>query len=160
MRRPLPPTASFLLALALPPTAASAQEAQPPQQQETSPGRHTLWGFVGATSGDETGFTLGARYEFRISRNIGLGSTFEHAFSGDEESVFLIPTAIIGPFGILTFDAGVGWRFVEGENDAVVRAGTRIALRLPGRWKVAPTFALDFGGGTRAIYGVLLGRQF
>jgi hypothetical protein len=49
---------------------------------------------------------------------------------------------------------------VEGENDAVVRAGTRIALRLPGRWKLAPTFALDFGGGTRAIYGVLIGRQF
>ena len=159
MPRPQQPIASLLLALALPLAAASAQEAQP-QQQPTEPGRHTLWGLVGATSGDETGFTLGARYEFRITRNIGLGSTFEHAFSGDEESVFLIPTAIIGPFGILTFDAGVGWRFVEGENDAVVRAGTRIALRLPGRWKLAPTFALDFGGGTRAIYGVLLGLQF
>lgn len=144
-----------LLAAALADSAA-AQEAH-----QTKP--HHLSAVIGGTHiphEDETAFTLGVDYEYRLNKTLGLGFVAEHAF-GPISSTTLLAVADIHIAGGLAIQTGPGVEFVNDESFFVARLGALYELEVGNDFTIAPQLHYDFSGHDDAIvFAIGIGRAF
>lgn len=161
-------TALFIAALFMGSTApAIAQEAPMQQGYEEEgveeEGPHHLSLVVAATDirgEDETAFTLGIDYEYRISELLGVGFVVEHAF-GEVDSTTLIAAADIHVWPGFAIQVGPGIEFAEGEEFLMGRIGTVYEFELGNGFTLAPQVHYDFSEGEDAfVFGAAFGRAF
>jgi hypothetical protein len=117
-------------------------------------------GIVSVRQPPQTFFEIGAEYEYRITKIVGIGALGNYYFSTPTIALIGAPEIFIHPFAtdwlistapIVMFGSGI-------ETSVGVRVGTRIPIPL-GDITLIPTFAVDFiNGGQNYIYG--LGFQF
>ena len=124
---------------------------------------HHLSVVIGAThvpKADETGFTLGVDYEYRLNRTLGLGFVAEHAF-GPIDSTTLLAVADIHVAGGLAIQAGPGVEFLHGESFFVTRLGALYELEVGEDFTVSPQLHYDFSAHEDAIvFAIAIGKAF
>ena len=125
--------------------------------------RHHLSTLIGGSyidSADETVFTLGVDYEYRVNRLLGFGFVAEQAF-GDIDATTLLAVTDIHVWRGLAFQVGPGVEFVDDETYAVGRLGALYEIELEGDFTIAPQVHYDFSEGEDAIvFGIAIGRAF
>jgi hypothetical protein len=110
---------------------------------------------------DETAFTLGLDYEYRLSRRWGVGALAEWAGKDARFWVVGIPAAVLHPKGGLKLYLVPGFE-KSNEHDAefLVRLGAMYDFEV-GRFTIAPAFNVDFVDDEEVlVYGVNIGRGF
>lgn len=146
-----------LLLAALFAAPAAAQEAAP----EGKP--HHLSVVIGGTHiphEDETAFTLGVDYEYRLSKAVGLGFVAEHAF-GEIDSTTLLAVADFHLTEGLAIQTGPGVEFVDDETFFVARLGILYEFEIGEAFTLAPQVHYDLSSGEDAIvFGIAIGRLF
>lgn len=169
--RLLPPLTAVLVTglRALPAIFALAWSAIAPaawahdQQSETPEPRHHLSLVVGAThvdAADETAFTLGGDYEYRVNHTLGLGVVAEQAF-GALDATTVLAVADIHLWHGLALQTGPGIEFAEGEEFALGRLGVLYEFELGDHFTAAPQLHYDLSEGEDAmVFGVAIGRAF
>ena len=147
---------AFSMAIAAP--ARAQQEAGGEAE-----GPHHLSLVIAATDireEDETAFTLGIDYEYRVSELLGLGFVAEHAF-GEVDSTTLIAAADVHLWQGFAIQLGPGVEFAEGEAFLMGRIGTIYEVELGSGFTIAPQFHYDFSDGEDAVvFGAAFGRAF
>lgn len=145
-----------LLAAATLTSPATAQEAG----RET---RHHLSAVIGGTHiphEDETAFTLGIDYEYRLNQTLGLGFVAERAF-GPVDATTMLAVADIHLGGGFAIQTGPGVEFVNDESFFVARLGALYELELGDDVTIAPQLHYDFSGHDDAIvFAIGIGRAF
>lgn len=145
----------LLLAVALtdPSAAQEAHEAKP----------HHLSAVIGGTHiphEDETAFTLGLDYEYRLNQTWGLGFVAEHAF-GPIDSTTLLAVADIHVAGGFAIQTGPGVEFVDDESFFVTRLGALYEFEIGEEFTLSPQLHYDFSTGDDAIvFGIAIGKAF
>ncbi|WP_230279951.1 hypothetical protein [Croceicoccus sp. Ery15] len=144
-------------------SAAHAQESAGEGIVEEAEGPHHLSLVIGGThvdQADETAFTLGVDYEYRISELLGVGFVAEHAF-GELDSTTLIAAADIHLFEGLAVQVGPGVEFAEGEEFLMGRLGAVYEFELGNGMTLSPQLHYDFSEGEDAVvFGAAIGRAF
>jgi hypothetical protein len=153
-----------LLALMLPVAAsAAAQESKVEALEAEAAGPHHLSVILGGTrvpEHQETGFTIGLDYEYRVSRTVGLGVVVEHAF-GEIDATTLLGVADIHLVRGLVVQTGPGVEFVQDESFFVYRLGLLYEFELGEGFTLSPQLHYDFSGAENGIvFGVAFGRAF
>ena len=109
---------------------------------------------------DETAFTLGVDYEYRLNQTLGLGFVAEHAF-GPVDSTTLLAVADIHIAGGFAIQTGPGVEFVNDESFFVARLGALYELELGEHFTVSPQLHYDYSGHDDAIvFAIAIGRAF
>jgi hypothetical protein len=145
----------LLLSVALtdPSAAQEGQEAGP----------HHLSAVIGGTHiphEDETAFTLGLDYEYRLNKTLGLGFVAEHAF-GPVSSTTLLAVADIHVAGGFAIQTGPGVEFVDDESFFVTRLGALYEFEIGEAFTLSPQLHYDFSTGDDAIvFGIAIGKAF
>jgi hypothetical protein len=123
--------------------------------------RHHVGLLLGNTEeGHENGFTIGADYEYRLKKVIGLGGVAEY-IGGDFDSFVLAGLVFIHPYRDLRFVLGPGFENRESKNKFFLRAGIGYRFHVGDAWTIAPEFNVDFFDRDEAlVYGVSIGRGF
>lgn len=141
---------------------APAAAADDHEVEEAEP-RHHLSLVVGATrldATDETAFTLGADYEYRVNHTLGLGVVVEQAFDA-LDSTSVLAVADIHLWHGLALQTGPGIEFAEGEELALARLGVLYEFELGDHFTAAPQLHYDLSEGEDAmVFGVAIGRAF
>lgn len=141
--------------------AASAAAAQEPTTHESKP--HHLSAVIGGTivaEADETAFTLGLDYVYRLNRTLGLGFVAEHAF-GAIDSTTLLAVADLHITEGLAIQTGPGVEFVDDETFFVTRLGLVYEFELGEAFTLSPQLHYDFSSGEDGIvFGIAIGRAF
>lgn len=149
----------ILLALTLWPTLASAQIDV--EHEEETP--HHLSIIVGGSYIDEvddTFFTLGLDYEYRLNTLIGVGAVVEQTF-GEVEATTLLAVTDIHIWKGLAFQIGPGIEFVDDETFAVGRFGVLYEVEFGEGFTVSPQLHYDLSNGEDAVvFGLAIGRAF
>ena len=128
---------------------------------------HHLSVVVGGTnipSADETAFTLGVDYEYRVNELIGVGAVVEYAFD-DIDALTLLAVADVHLWRGLALQIGPGVEFVdegeETETFAIGRIGALYELEFGEGYTISPQVHYDISSGEDAIvFGVALGLAF
>lgn len=142
----------------LAPSAAAAAEAEGPLR------RHHVSVVLGGTTSpaeNETGFTFGVDYEYRLRERFGIGGVVERA-GGRLDATSLIALVDVHLSRRFVVQAGPGVTFEGGERFAVGRIGAYYEFEL-GKYTLSPVLSYDIAGGGRpneVVFGVQLGRQF
>ncbi|MEO1406917.1 MAG: hypothetical protein AAFV54_10565 [Pseudomonadota bacterium] len=115
-------------------------------------------------SADETAFTIGVDYEYRLNRLIGVGAVVEHAVGGIDATT-LLAVADIHIWKGLAVQVGPGVEFIdEGEDHetfAIGRIGALYEIEIAERFTIAPQAHYDISSGEDAfVFGVALGVGF
>lgn len=125
--------------------------------------RHHLSALIGGSyidAADETVFTLGVDYEYRINPLLGVGFVAEQAF-GDIDATTLLAVTDIHVWRGLAFQVGPGVEFVDDETLAVGRFGALYEIEFEGRFTISPQIHYDFSEGEDAVvFGIAIGRAF
>ncbi len=109
---------------------------------------------------DETAFTAGLDYEYRLSKLLGAGFVVERAF-GEIDSTTILAVADIHLWRGLAIQVGPGVEILEDEEYAVGRIGALYEFELDEGFTISPQFHYDASSGEDAIvFGVALGRGF
>ncbi len=108
---------------------------------------------------DETAFTLGGDYEYRVNRLIGLGFVAEHAFE-DVGATTLLAVADIHVWRGLAIQAGPGIEIIDGDAVAAGRIGALYEFELGGGATLAPQLHYDISEEDGVVFGVAFGRAF
>jgi len=154
------------------------QGIQTPEVEEVAFHKNHFGVFVGGTTQKErSGFTLGADYERRFHRFIGIGVQAEHAWGSVKDTAVVFPV-YFHPGGGLRLAAGPGFSSEteteepgegEGGSDATEKTVTDFLWRvqllydfeLKERVTLTPNLAIDFVSGRQFfVYGVTLGYLF
>ena len=105
---------------------------------------------------DESDFTLGVEYEYRMSPLLGIGAFGSYVFSNPGITFIGWPQVSVHPFST-EFLVSVS-PVVETGGDVGSHVGVRFGTRLPiplGVVSIIPTFAIDLiSGGPNYIYGL------
>jgi hypothetical protein len=142
--------------------------------------RHHLSVFLGVTDGevengaepgaesegsgivveDESAFTMGLDYVYRLNRRWGVGALVDFA-AGDLRSwVFGIPVSLHPAGGWDLFVAPGFEDKADKDREFLMRAGVSYHFEV-GRFTVAPALQVDFVDGEEIpVYGVNIGREF
>jgi len=136
----------FLLSLAL---AALLLPLQVPAQEgetETEAFERNKVGFaVGMTGAGrrENGMTLALIYERRVTESFGIGAEAERVFGDLQFWLFMVPFEYHrGRWAIF---AGPGIEMQDdGDDEPLIRIGTRYGFELTENWEIEPAFAVDF----------------
>ncbi len=128
--------------------------------------RHFVGGFLGATTmGNETNFSYGFEYEYKLSKRWGAGVVFEKtndAHHGDGVDVTLA-AGYLHPWQELRFGVGFGQEKLAGDHghtEDLIRLSVSYDFHLAG-FGVAPTMAVDFiDGDTAKVIGVAFIKSF
>ena len=155
--------ALFLVSLLALPAAALAQIDV--EHDEEKP--HHLSLVLGGThvnAADETAFTFGVDYEYRINELIGVGAVAEHAV-GDIDATTLLAVADFHLWRGLALQVGPGVEFIdegeETETFAIGRVGVLYEVEFGEGFTVSPQFHYDISSGEDAIvFGLSFGRAF
>ncbi len=128
--------------------------------------RHHLSVLTGGTTifeSDETAYTLGVDYEYRVSELLGLGVVAEQAFGGIDSTTILAVADIhlwrglalqIGP-GIEVIDEGL-----ENETNFVARFGALYEIEFEGGYTLSPQIHYDASTEDALVFGLALGVAF
>ena len=113
---------------------------------------------------DETEFTFGVDYEYRINTLIGVGAVVEHAV-GDIDATTLLAVADIHLWRGLALQIGPGVEFVdegeETETFAIGRIGALYEIEFGEGFTISPQLHYDISSGEDAIvFGLAFGRTF
>ncbi len=151
-------TASLTMAcLALSPVA-SAQEREGFSPEH----RHHFSVIFAGTSlvdEDETGFTLGGDYEYRINKNFGTGIVLERAF-GTVDATTLLAVVDLHVWRDLIIQVGPGVEFTEDETVVAGRLGAVYEFELPQNVTLSPQVHYDISREDAIVFGVAVGRAF
>jgi hypothetical protein len=143
--------------------AASLSAPAAAQEPAHASKPHHLSVVIGATNipdADETAFTLGLDYEYRVSKVLGLGFVAEHAF-GAVDSTTLLGVADIHLTEGLAIQIGPGVEFVGDETFFVTRLGVVYELEVGKAFTLSPQLHYDFSSGEDAIvFGIAIGKAF
>lgn len=119
----------------------------------------------GTTNDEETAFTLGLDYEYRVSEMLGLGAVAEYAFEDIDAWTFLA-VADIHLWRGLAIQTGPGIEFIDGdgaksdEEEAIYRVGALYEFEFR-RFTVSPQLHYDLSTGEDAVvFGIALGLNF
>ena len=113
--------------------------------------------FLGATSGSEdTAFTIGVDYQYRISNVFGVGAILDHA-SGDIKSTLVAPALFLHVKN-LSFTVAPGAEFSDDETTMVLRVVAEYEFELS-RFSISPAIFYDTerGGDPALVYGLSFG---
>ena len=150
---------TLVMALLLAVTLTDGVAAQEAQTER----RHHLSAVIGGTHiphEDETAFTLGIDYEYRLNKVLGLGFVAEHAF-GPINSTTLLAVADIHVMGGLAIQTGPGVEFVNDESFFVTRLGALYELEVGENFTIAPQLHYDFSSHENAIvFAIAVGKAF
>ena len=136
-----------------------------PVKQDTEPFEgdypHRAALFLGGTFEDnDSGFTIGANYEYRVRQGIGLGGLIEHA-GGELDATVVAGVVFLHPYEKWKILVAAGNEHRDGDNDFLVRVGGEYEFPLEDNFSVAPGFYVDFvGGDQKLIFGVDFGIAF
>ncbi len=109
---------------------------------------------------DETVFTLGIDYEYRVSEFLGLGAVVEYAF-GELDATTVLAVADLHLWRGLALQVGPGIEFVDDETFAIGRIGALYEHELPNEFTISPQLHYDISGGEDTIvFGIAIGRAF
>lgn len=154
-------TAIAIASLAFASPAIAQQSAE--EIEEEAEGPHHLSLVVAGThvpDADETAFSLGIDYEYRVSEALGLGLVAEHAF-GPLDSTTLLAVADIHLWKGWALQIGPGVEFAEDEEFFLGRLGTLYEFEIGDSFTLAPQVHYDLSEGEDAIvFGVGVGRAF
>jgi len=108
---------------------------------------------------DESAFTVGGDYEYRVSRLLGVGLILEHAFDPIDATTFL------GVFDIhvwrgFALQTGGGVEWTSDGSNAVGRIGGLYEFELERGFTIAPQVHYDFSKEDTLVFGVGFGRAF
>ena len=153
---------SIVLLMCFGPAAAMAQIDV--EHHEDKP--HHLSVLLAGThidSADETAFTLGVDYEYRINKLFGVGAVAEYAFD-DIDATTLLAVVDVHLWRGLALQVGPGVEFVdegeENETFAIGRIGALYELDFEG-YTISPQFHYDISSGKDAIvFGLAIGVAF
>ena len=133
-------TVAFISA-ALVLVAGPARAADEPDQEPES--RNEVAFFMGVTDDDqETAFSLGLDYEYRLNRRLGIGGLVDYAF-GDLRSGVLGVPVFFHPSEKWKLFAAPGFERRESENNFLVRLGAGYSFDV-GPVDLEPSFMVDF----------------
>jgi len=110
--------------------------------------------FLGASSNsNETAFTIGVDYQYRISNVFGVGAILDHA-TGDLKSTLVAPALFLHVKN-LSFTVAPGAEFSEDETTMVLRVGAEYEFELS-RFAIIPGVFYDTERNEEAtwVYGV------
>ena len=116
--------------------------------------------FVGGSSNiDATAFAIGADYQYRIIKVIGVGAIIDVA-TGDIGSVMIGPAAFIHVWNF-EFTVAPTAEFSDDDITAVLRLGIAYEFELPG-FSISPSLNFDTerGGEETLVYGLSFGFEF
>lgn len=127
--------------------------------------RHHVSMFLGGTTllvpdeSDETAFTLGIDYEYRVSPLIGLGFVAERAF-GDIEANTLIAAVDIHIYEGWVVQTGLGFERIDSETNRLVRLGVLYEFEF-GEYTISPQVHYDATNREDSVvFGFAFGRNF
>ena len=125
--------------------------------------RHHLSAVLGGTTlfdAEETAFTLGIDYEYRINELIGVGGVVEYAF-GDIEATTLLAVADIHLWKGLAVQVGPGVEWINDETFAIGRVGLLYEVELEHHFTVSPQIHYDISEFEDSlVFGISIGRAF
>ncbi len=118
---------------------------------------------------DETAFTLGIDYEYRLNRLVGVGLVLEQAF-GDVDATSLLAVADLHIWKGLALQIGPGLEFIdettlsgerENETNFIFRLGTLYEFEFDEKYTLSPQVHYDASSGEDAlVFGLALGIAF
>ncbi|MEL7535746.1 MAG: hypothetical protein AAFZ58_03785 [Pseudomonadota bacterium] len=149
-------TAALAAATALVPAYAAENE-----HSETP---HHLSALFAATDNTEdTAFTLGVDYEYRISQFLGIGAVAEHAFADvDATTVLVVADLHFGEHLAIQTGPGLEWIDEESgsEREFVYRVGALYEVEM-GSFTFSPQLHVDFTANDDSVVaGVAFGFAF
>lgn len=126
--------------------------------------QHHLALFVGNTQEDfeEHGFSIGADYEYRFHRLIGLGGIVEYA-GGEFDHWLGLASMFFHPSEHWQIILAPGIEIKEGkhEREFILRTGVGYQFHLGENFTIAPEFLVDFSEEeTLVVYGISFGFGF
>ncbi|MEO1028577.1 MAG: hypothetical protein AAFX02_05910 [Pseudomonadota bacterium] len=149
----------LLIALACVPGHAKAQIDVEFDEER----RHHLSAVFGGTTlldAEETAFTLGIDYEYRINELIGVGGVVEYAF-GDIEATTLLAVADIHLWKGLAVQVGPGVEWINDETFAIGRVGLLYEIELEHHFTIAPQVHYDISEFEDSlVFGISIGKAF
>lgn len=130
--------------------------------------KHVVGLFLGATNPEEgdTEYTIGAEYEFRINKYIGVGGIVETTPNADNHesnaSKVFIGAVHVHPIGGLRLTFGGGMESVKDEEDeGLWRVGAAYDFEIGNGYAIAPSAAVDWiNGDPNYVYGATFSRHF
>jgi hypothetical protein len=137
---------------------ASAAWGEEPHWQEHP--HHLALVVAGTTDEEETAFTLGVDYEYRLAQLVGLGAVVEYAFE-DIDALTLIGVADVHVWRGFAIQTGPGVEFIDGESpEFVYRIGGLYEFEFEG-FTLSPQVHYDATTGEDAVvYGISFGFGF
>ena len=141
-----------------------SQQTEHNEHGEKHVHRHHIAGFLGGTHAEhETAWTIGADYEYRLSRWVGVGGLIDYA-GGHLKERIVAGMVIVNPIRALSVlvAAGQDHRIEHGhdENSFVVRVGGVYYFEA-GRFGIGPSYFLDTTNGeTLHVFGVVIATGF
>ncbi|MEL7128786.1 MAG: hypothetical protein AAGK23_04505 [Pseudomonadota bacterium] len=106
-----------------------------------------------------TAFTLGADYEYRLTRRVGLGAVVEHAF-GDIDATTALAVADIHLWRGLATQIGPGVEIIDGDVFAAGRIGMLYEIELENGITLSPQVHYDIAKESSIVFGIAIGRAF
>jgi hypothetical protein len=124
------------------------------EEKEEPEGKSDISLFLGGSSNfDETAFTIGVDYQYRISRVFGVGAILDHA-AGDIKSTLVAP-ALFLHVKKLSFTVAPGAEFSDDDTAMVLRVGAQYHFELS-RFSIIPAIFYDTerNGDPTWVYGL------
>ncbi len=121
---------------------------------------HHVTLFLGNTRAHgEDGFTVGADYEYRLSRLAGIGAFVDRA-EGHHDTTIVGPALFVHPYGHWRLLVAPAVENEGSENQFLLRAGLAYEFEV-GEWTIAPTLNVDFVDGEESsVFGLSIGHGF
>lgn len=126
--------------------------------------RHHIAAFFGGTHAEhETAWTIGADYEYRLSKWVGVGALIDYA-GGPLEERIVAGMVVVHPITSLAVGVAAGQdhrvEHGHGENSFVVRVGATYYFEV-GRFGIGPSYFLDTTNGeTLHVFGITIATGF
>ncbi len=108
---------------------------------------------------NETGFTLGLDYEYRLNQLLGLGVVVERA-KGSVDATTVLAVADIHLWKGLALQVGPGFERVGGTTFFAGRLGLLYELELPSGFTISPQFHFDRSEKNSTVVGLAIGKAF
>ena len=141
-----------------------SEHAEHSEHDEQHLHRHHIAGILGGTHAEhETAFTVGADYEYRLSKWVGVGALIDYAGGhlGERVVAGMVIVHPIRPLSVL-LAAGQDHRVEHehAENSFVVRVGAVYYFEV-GRFGIGPSYFLDTTNGeTLHVFGITIASGF
>lgn len=152
-------TLIMTLCLSLAVVKASAEEDHDPLNTSAHP--HHLSLFLGNTKlDDESGFTIGVDYEYRLNAFVGLGSVIEYS-AGDLDAWTVLAVTDLHITNQWIAQLGPGAEFTSEHELFVFRVGTLYEFEVAD-WTISPQVHFDYHDGhdNATVVGLAIGHAF